>query len=60
MRKRSLETLRQDVAKSCRLRGHSMRWSKPFEKAAAVMHSKAIAACAEPGYKCKTTALLTR
>ena len=32
MRKRSLETLRRDAAKSCKLRGHSMRWSKPFEK----------------------------
>lgn len=31
MRKRNLETLRRDAAKSCKWRGHSMRWSKPFE-----------------------------
>jgi hypothetical protein len=29
MRTRNLETLRRDAAKSCKWRGHSMRWSKP-------------------------------
>lgn len=32
MRTRSLETLRRDAATACKARGHSMRWSKPFEK----------------------------
>lgn len=32
MRTRSLETLRRDAATTCKWRGHSMRWGKPFEK----------------------------
>lgn len=31
MRTRSLETLRREAAASCKWRGHSMRWGKPFE-----------------------------